>query len=62
MHPELTRIGDSLGVDPEDLVVLVEQMIGQPGDEIPDDVLAELRNILDPAGERTAARRGATSS
>jgi hypothetical protein len=42
-----------LGVDEGDVAVLLEQL-DEPADELPDELAAFLRELLDPHGERTA--------
>jgi hypothetical protein len=53
----ITNLADELAVDPADVAMLVEQTTGTVADELPAEVVADVRGQLDPNGERTALGR-----
>lgn len=46
------QLGDELAVDPADIRVLVEQIVDEHDEDLPDVLAADLRQLLNPAGER----------
>jgi hypothetical protein len=48
----LLRLGDDLGVDAADVAVIVESIVDLHDEEIPDSIATELREVLNPCGER----------
>lgn len=46
------QLGDELAVDPHDIRVLIEQMLDVHDEELPDVLAAEVRQVLNPTGER----------
>lgn len=46
------QIGAELAVDPDDIRVLIEEMLDVHEEELPEDLAADVRQLLNPLGER----------
>jgi hypothetical protein len=49
-----TDLGDRLGVDPEDVLMVVHSIDEGATNQLDDELAADVEQILNPNGERTA--------